>query len=176
MGYDDHHEHLAPFQERLDELQQRYTFGEAAMRLALEEAEVALRDGEVPVGAVLIAERRVMAAAHNLPVNLRDPTAHAEILAIRDAAALLGDYRLVDTSIFVTLEPCVMCIGAIVNARIAKVYYGARDEKAGALGSVYDIGRDGRLNHRVEVYGGILGAECARLLSNFFATRRQGRD
>jgi tRNA(adenine34) deaminase len=171
MGYADHDEHLTVFQQRLEQLQQRYTFGEAAMRLALEQAELAVRDGEVPVGAVVLAGRRVIAAAHNLPVSLRDPTAHAEILAIRDAAAHLGEYRLVDTSIFVTLEPCVMCIGAILNARIAQVYYGARDEKAGALGSVYDIGRDGRLNHRVEVYGGILSAECARLLTDFFESR-----
>jgi tRNA(adenine34) deaminase len=170
MGYD---EEPALFQQRLEELQQRYSFGEAAMRLALEQAELAARDGEVPVGAVVTAGRRVLAAAHNLPVALRDPTAHAEILAIRDAAASLGEYRLVDTSIYVTLEPCVMCIGAIVNARIAQVYYGARDQKAGALGSVYDIGRDGRLNHRVEVYGGILGAECARLLAEFFEPRRR---
>ena len=171
MGYED--EHLAVFQQRLEELQQRYTFGEAAMRLALEQAELASGEREIPVGAVVMAGRRVIAAAHNLPVSLRDPTAHAEILAIRDAAAHLGEYRLVDTSIFVTLEPCVMCIGAILNARIAEVYYGARDEKAGALGSVYDIGRDGRLNHRVEVYGGILGAECARLLTEFFESRRR---
>jgi tRNA(adenine34) deaminase len=171
MGYGD--EHLAVFQRRLEQLQQRYTFGEAAMRLALEQAELASGEGEIPVGAVVMAGRQVIAAAHNLPVSLRDPTAHAEVLAIRDAAAHLGEYRLVDTSIFVTLEPCVMCIGAILNARIAQVYYGARDEKAGALGSVYDIGRDGRLNHRVEVYGGILSAECARLLAEFFESRRR---
>src|SRR5579875_1717752 len=89
-----------------------------------------------------------------------------------EAAAHLGEYRLTDTSIYITLEPCVMCVGAILNARIAQVYYGARDEKAGALGSVYDIGRDGLLNHRVEVYGGILGAECARVLRDFFESRR----
>ena len=170
MSYQD--EHLAVFQQRLEQLQQRYTFGEAAMRLALEQAELASGEGEIPVGAVVMAGRRVIAAAHNLPVSLRDPTAHAEILAIRDAAAYLGEYRLVDTSIFVTLEPCVMCIGAILNARITQVYYGAHDEKSGALGSVYDIGRDGRLNHRVEVYGGILDAECARLLAEFFKSRR----
>jgi len=172
MGNGDHDEHLAVFQQRLEELQLRYTFGEAAMRLALEQAELAAQDGEVPVGAVVTAGRRVIAAAHNLPVSLHDPTAHAEILAIRDAAASLGEYRLINTSIFVTVEPCVMCIGAIVSARIAQVYYGARDEKAGALGSVYDIGRDGRLNHRVEVYGGILGAECGRVLREFFQTHR----
>jgi tRNA(adenine34) deaminase len=173
MAFDDRYEDLAVFQQRLEELQQRYTFGEAAMRLALEQAELAARDGEVPVGAVVIVDRRVIAAAHNLPITLRDPTAHAEMLAIRDAAAYLGEYRLLDTAIYVTLEPCVMCIGAIVNARIAQVYYGARDEKTGALGSVYDIGRDSRLNHRVEVYGGILSAECGRVLEEFFRSRRR---
>jgi tRNA(adenine34) deaminase len=172
MSYDDDNGHRAVFQQRLQEFQQRYTFGEAAMRLALEQAELAARDGEVPVGAVVTMGQRVIAAAHNLPVGLRDPTAHAEILAIRDAAAFLGEYRLIDASLFVTLEPCVMCIGAILNARISQVYYGARDEKAGALGSVYDIGRDGRLNHRVEVYGGILSVECARSLAEFFESRR----
>ena len=172
MAYEEDHDYVAEFQQLLDELQRRYTFGEAAMRLALAQAELAARDGEVPVGAIVINGRQVVAAAHNLPVSLRDPTAHAEILAIRDASARLGEYRLIDASIFVTLEPCVMCIGAIVNARIARVYYGARDEKSGALGSVYDIGRDGRLNHRVEVYGGILGAECACLLTKFFQPRR----
>jgi tRNA(adenine34) deaminase len=173
MGQEDQGAYFAVYQRRLDELQQRYTFGEAAMRLALEQAELGARDGEVPVGAIVVNGRQVTAAAHNLPISLRDPTAHAEILAIRDAAARLGEYRLMDLAIFVTLEPCVMCIGAILNARIAKVYYGARDEKAGALGSVYDIGRDGRLNHRVEVYGGILGAECAGILADFFNSRRR---
>jgi len=171
MGFDDD-EHLAVYQQRLEDLQQRYTFGEAAMRLALEQAEQGGREGEVPVGAVMVAERRVIAAAHNLPISLRDPTAHAEMLTIRDTAAYLGDYRLSDSAMFVTLEPCVMCIGAILNARVARLYYGARDEKAGALGSVYDIGRDGRLNHRIEVYGGILSAECSQLLRKFFQTRR----
>jgi tRNA(adenine34) deaminase len=172
----DQNENLIELQRQLDDLQQRYTFGEAAMRLALHQAELAIQDAEVPVGAVIISGRRLLAAAHNLPVSLCDPTAHAEILAIRDAAAYLGEYRLNDTSIYITLEPCIMCIGAILNARIAQVYYGARDEKAGALGSVYDIGRDGLLNHRVEVYGGILGAECAQLLRNFFQSRRPLRD
>src|SRR5437879_8512061 len=152
MAYEGHDELRADYENRLAQLQQRYTFGEAAMRLALEQAEEATRDGEVPVGAILMAGRRLIAAAHNLPIGLSDPTAHAEVLAIRDAAAHLRQYRLADTALYVTVEPCVMCVGAILNARIAQVYYGARDEKAGAMGSVYDIGRDGRLNHRVEVY------------------------
>ena len=101
-----------------------------------------------------------------------DGPAHAEILAIRQAAAALGAYRLEGAALFVTLEPCVMCVGAMVQARIAELYFGARDEKAGALGSVYDIGRDGRLNHRIEVYGGVMESECAVLLRDFFRSRR----
>ena len=142
------------------------------MLLALEEARDGAREGEVPVGAIVVIESRVAGAAHNRPIGLKDPSAHAEILAIREAATNAGAYRLEGASIYVTLEPCVMCVGAIINARIAKVYYGARDEKAGALGSVYDIGRDGRLNHRIEVYGGILAGECAALLREFFRERR----
>jgi tRNA(adenine34) deaminase len=101
-----------------------------------------------------------------------DPTAHAEILAIREAALALGTYRLIDATLYVTLEPCVMCVGATINARLARVVYGVRDEKAGALGSVYDIGRDGRLNHRIEVIGGVLDEECATLMREFFRARR----
>jgi tRNA(adenine34) deaminase len=171
MGFD-HEDPITVYEDRFAELQQRYTFGEAAMRLALEQAQRAAYENEVPVGAILLDERRIVAAAHNLPISLCDPTAHAEILAIRDAAARLGHYRLTGTALYVTIEPCVMCVGAILNARIARVYYGARDEKAGAMGSVYDIGRDGRLNHRVEVYGGILGEECTQVLRRFFASRR----
>ena len=165
-------EHLSEYGRRLQRLLRSYTFGEAAMRLALEEAEKAESEGEVPVGAIVTLDDKVLAAAHNLPISLRDPTAHAEVLAIRDAAASLGEYRLTGASIFVTIEPCVMCIGAILQARITRVYYGARDPKAGAMGSVYDIGRDGRLNHRVEVYGGIMDAESRKLLRQFFESRR----
>jgi tRNA(adenine34) deaminase len=110
-----------------------------------------------------------------MPIAMRDPTAHAEIIALRDACATLGEYRLDDAAIYVTLEPCVMCVGAIINARVKQVYYGTRDEKAGALGSAYDLGRDGRLNHRFEVYGGIMGAESAQLLREFFISRRARR-
>jgi len=151
----------------------RHTLGEAAMRLAIEEAELGAREGEVPVGAIVVSGDRIAGAAHNLPIAMCDPTAHAEVLAIRDAAANLNEYRLADASIYVTIEPCVMCVGAILNARVARVYYGARDEKAGAMGSLYDIGRDGRLNHRVEVYGGIVAEECARVMRAFFASRRR---
>ncbi|HTQ24374.1 MAG TPA: tRNA adenosine(34) deaminase TadA [Candidatus Binataceae bacterium] len=148
------------------------------MALALAEARRGAAEGEVPVGAVVVSNDTegagavVVAAAHNRPIALNDPTAHAEMLALRAAAAALGGYRLEGAALFVTLEPCVMCVGAMVHARIAELYFGARDAKAGALGSVYDIGRDGLLNHRIEVYGGLMEAECAALLRGFFRSRR----
>ena len=148
------------------------------MARAIAEAQRGAAEGEVPVGAVVIAPTKesdndaIVAAAHNRPIALNDPTAHAEMLALRQAAAGLGAYRLAGAALFVTLEPCVMCVGAMVHARIAELYFGARDEKAGALGSVYDIGRDGRLNHRIEVYGGLMEPECAGLLRDFFRSRR----
>jgi len=160
------------YDRRIAELAPSRTFDGACMLVAIEEARDGANGGEVPVGAIVAIENHVAGAAHNRPIGLKDPSAHAEILAIREAATNAGAYRLEGASIYVTLEPCVMCVGAIINARIAKVYYGARDEKAGALGSVYDIGRDGRLNHRIEVYGGILAEECAALLSEFFRARR----
>jgi tRNA(adenine34) deaminase len=160
------------YDRRIAELAPSRTFDGACMLLAVEEARAGANGGEVPVGAIVVVEGRVAGAAHNRPIGLKDPSAHAEILAIREAATDAGAYRLEGASIYVTLEPCVMCVGAIINARIAKVYYGARDEKAGALGSVYDIGRDGRLNHRIEVYGGILANECAAILREFFRERR----
>jgi tRNA(adenine34) deaminase len=142
------------------------------MAAALAEAERAEADGEVPIGAVAVAGGQIVGAGHNRPIGLSDPTAHAEILAIRSAASRLKTYRLESVSIYVTLEPCVMCVGAMVNARIARVTYGARDEKAGALGSIYDIGRDGRLNHRFEVVAGVMESECAEILRAFFRARR----
>lgn len=173
MARDDYHDkRMAAYNQRLAEFQRRGTFGAAAMLTALEEARLGMRENEVPVGAIVLRGDRVIGAAHNLPIAMRDPTAHAEVLAIRDACAALDEYRLEGCSLYVTLEPCVMCVGTLINARVAQVYYGARDEKAGALGSVYDIGRDGRLNHRLEVYGGIMAAECAEVLREFFARRR----
>ena len=148
----------------------------ALMAEAIAEAGRAAAEGEVPVGAVVVgrgAADVIVAAAHNRPIALNDPTAHAEMLALRQAAAALGTYRLTGAALFVTLEPCVMCVGAIVHARIAELYFGARDEKVGALGSVYDIGRDGLLNHRIEVYGGLMEPECAVVLRDFFRSRRQ---
>ncbi|MGD0117311.1 MAG: tRNA adenosine(34) deaminase TadA [Candidatus Binatus sp.] len=144
------------------------------MTQAIAEARRAEAEGEVPVGAVAIADGQIVGAGHNRPIGLGDPTAHAEILALRAAASTLRMYRLTAVSIYVTLEPCVMCVGAMLNARIARVVYGARDDKAGALGSVYDIGRDGRLNHRFEVVGGVMESECAELLREFFRARRGG--
>ena len=142
------------------------------MTAAIAEARRAEAEGEVPVGAIAVAGGQIVGAGHNRPIGLGDPTAHAEILAIRSAASQLKAYRLAEVSIYVTLEPCVMCVGAMVNARISRVVYGARDEKAGALGSMYDIGRDGRLNHRFEVVGGVMESECAEILREFFRARR----
>ena len=142
------------------------------MSAALAEARRAEAEGEVPVGAIAVSGGRIVGAGHNRPIGLGDPTAHAEILAIRSAASQLKTYRLATVSIYVTLEPCVMCVGAMVNARIARVIYGARDEKAGALGSTYDIGRDGRLNHRFEVIAGVMAPECAEIIREFFRARR----
>ena len=152
---------------------------EPAMRLALAEAAEAgqeTRDAEdIPVGAVIIDEAgTVIARARNRREIDRDPTAHAEIVAIRQAAAVLGSWRLTGLTLVVTLEPCTMCAGAVVAARIARVVYGAADPKAGAAGSLWDVLRDRRLNHRAEVVGGILAAECGALLREFFAGRRAG--
>jgi tRNA(adenine34) deaminase len=142
------------------------------MALALEEARRAALAGEVPVGAIVVRDGVVIGVGHNQPIAAKDPTAHAEIVALRAAAASLKSYRLTDAVLYVTLEPCVMCVGAMLHARIARLVYGARDEKAGALGSVYDIGRDGRLNHRLEVVSGVIEVECAAILSDFFKARR----
>ena len=144
------------------------------MAAAIAEARRAEADGEVPVGAVAVADGQIVGAGHNRPIGLSDPTAHAEVLAIRAAASTLKTYRLDAVSIYVTLEPCVMCVGAMLNARVARVVYGARDAKAGALGSVYDIGRDGKLNHRFEVVGGVMESESAEMMRGFFRTRRGG--
>jgi tRNA(adenine34) deaminase len=144
------------------------------MAAAIAEARRAEAEAEVPVGAVAVADGRIVGTGHNRPITLSDPTAHAEILAIRAAAAALGTYRLAAVSLYVTLEPCVMCVGAMLNARVMRVVYGARDDKAGALGSVYDIGRDGILNHRFEVVGGVMESECAEMMREFFRARRGG--
>ncbi|HZX39957.1 MAG TPA: tRNA adenosine(34) deaminase TadA [Streptomyces sp.] len=142
------------------------------MRLALAEAERAALSGDVPVGAVVLAkDGSLLAAGHNEREATGDPTAHAEVLAIRRAAALLGEWRLSGCTLVVTLEPCTMCAGAIVQSRVDRVVCGARDEKAGAAGSLWDVIRDRRLNHRPEVILGVLEQECAKQLTDFFRER-----
>ncbi|AVH61323.1 MULTISPECIES: tRNA adenosine(34) deaminase TadA [Streptomyces] len=140
------------------------------MRLALDEARRAVRGGDVPVGAVVLSGdgTTVLATGHNEREATGDPTAHAEVLALRRAADRLGEWRLSGCTLVVTLEPCVMCAGALVQSRVDRVVYGARDEKAGAAGSLWDLVRDRRLNHRPEVIEGVLADECARLLTDFF--------
>ncbi|MFE1250676.1 tRNA adenosine(34) deaminase TadA [Streptomyces sp. NPDC058735] len=143
------------------------------MRLALDEAAAAARGGDVPVGAVVLAQdgTTVLASGHNEREAGGDPTAHAEVLALRRAAAALGQWRLADCTLVVTLEPCTMCAGAIQQSRVDRLVYGARDEKAGAAGSLWDLVRDRRLNHRPEVIEGVLAEECAVLLTDFFRHR-----
>jgi tRNA(adenine34) deaminase len=142
------------------------------MRLALREAERALAHDDVPIGAVLVAGGEVLAAAHNERELRADPTAHAEILALREASRALGSWRLLDCTLYVTLEPCAMCAGAIVLARVPRVVFGATDPKAGAAGSVLDVLAEPRLNHRPDVLSGVLAPDCGQLLSAFFASRR----
>ena len=142
------------------------------MAIALEEARKGAEEGEVPVGAVAVVGAQIVSRAHNRPIALLDPTAHAEILALREAARVAQTHRLIDLTLYATLEPCVMCVGAMVTARVGRLVYGARDEKAGALGSVYDIGRDGTLNHRIDVTPGVMAIECAKLLQQFFQSAR----
>jgi len=141
------------------------------MRMAIDEARSALESDEVPVGAVITLEGRVLAKAHNNPILMRDPTAHAEIGAIRKAAEKMNNYRLSGTTIYVTIEPCVMCAGAIIHARIERIVFGAADPKGGAI-SLYGMFSDGKLNHSVEVTGGVLGEECGKILSRFFREKR----
>jgi tRNA(adenine34) deaminase len=143
------------------------------MELALECAREAQAAGEVPVGAVLAdASGAVIARAANAPIARRDPTAHAEMLALRAAGRALGNYRLVGCVLYVTLEPCAMCVGALVHARVARIVYGAADPKTGACGSVFDLAASPKMNHRIEVKGGVLAEECGTLLKRFFEARR----
>jgi tRNA(adenine34) deaminase len=143
------------------------------MRLALREAERALEHDDVPIGAVLVRGGEVIAAAHNERELRQDPTAHAEIIALRAGAQAAGSWRVLDTVLYVTLEPCAMCAGAIVLARVPRVVYGASDRKAGACGSVLDVLGEPQLNHRPELDGGLLAGDCGALLSEFFAARRR---
>ena len=143
------------------------------MRLALAEAAQALAEGEVPIGALIVHADRVIASAHNQREQLKDPTAHAEMIAITQAAGALGDWRLADCTLYVTLEPCPMCAGAIVQARIPLVVYGATDPKAGAVQSLYQLLGDPRLNHRAQIVPGVLGDQCGYVLTRFFQEQRK---
>jgi tRNA(adenine34) deaminase len=143
------------------------------MYRALAEAAQAMTENEVPVGAVIVSDERIIAAAHNQREQLRDPTAHAEMIAITQAAESLGSWRLAGCTLYVTLEPCPMCAGAILQARIARVVYGATDSKGGAVDSVFQLLREARLNHRTETVGGVLAQDCGELLTRFFQTQRK---
>jgi tRNA(adenine34) deaminase len=150
------------------EIDERY------MRMAIDAALIAEENGDVPIGTVIVHEGRVIARAYNQREQLKDPTAHAEIIALTQAAAALGMWRLHGATIYVTLEPCPMCAGALVLARLDRLVYGCPDPKTGACGSLYDIVRDGRLNHRLAVTSGVLAEDCALLLQDFFRQRRRG--
>lgn len=143
------------------------------MRQALREAQIAFDEDEVPIGAIVVRDGKVIASAHNMREQLRDPTAHAEMLAITQAAAAIGDWRLERATLYVTLEPCPMCAGAVVLARIPRIVYGAADPKAGAAQTLFRLLDDPRLNHRAEVTASVLAAECGDLLSRFFAAKRR---
>jgi tRNA(adenine34) deaminase len=143
------------------------------MRQALAEAKQAAREDEVPVGAVLVAQDgTVLAKEHNRTIKLCDPTAHAEILALREASRTLGNYRLLNTTLYVTIEPCIMCMGALLQARVAKIVFGAKDPKSGGAGSCYNLAADAALNHTIDVQAGLLENECRTLIQEFFRAKR----
>lgn len=143
------------------------------MQIALDLAQQAAEAGEVPVGAIVVKDGEIIGRGSNAPITTHDPTAHAEVRAMRDAAQHLGNYRLVGCTLYVTLEPCAMCSGAIQHARIAKVIYGASDPKTGACGSVVNLMAEPKLNHHTDIRGGILAEECGMILSKFFSARRK---
>ena len=142
------------------------------MQIALDLARQAALNGEVPVGAIIVKDGLIIGRGSNAPIGLHDPTAHAEIQAMRQAAACIGNYRLIDCTLYVTLEPCAMCSGAMQHARIAKLVYGASDPKTGACGSVIDLMSEQKLNHHTEVVGGVMAEECGAVLTEFFKQRR----
>ncbi|MFM9884570.1 MAG: tRNA adenosine(34) deaminase TadA [Burkholderiales bacterium] len=146
------------------------------MAEAIAIAKAAADAGEIPVGAVVVHEGRIIGRGGNRPIAHHDPTAHAEIIALREAAATLGNYRLPGCTVYVTLEPCSMCAGAIMHARLARLVFGARDPKTGACGSVVDLMGEARLNHHTEVSGGVRADECGAMLSSFFSSRRRSAD
>jgi len=146
---------------------------EKFMELALNEAKKAGQIGEVPVGAVLVSEKGgILSTAHNQTIKLADPTAHAEILVLRKAAFEINNYRLLNTTLYVTVEPCIMCMGAIVHARLSRVVFGAMDPKWGAAGSLYNYAADDRLNHRIEITTGVCAEDCRKLMQDFFRAKR----
>jgi tRNA(adenine34) deaminase len=149
-----------------------FPLDEHFMRMALREARLALEHEDVPIGAVLVHDGEIVGAGHNERELRQDPTAHAEVIALREGARALGSWRLLDCVLYVTLEPCAMCAGAIVLGRVPRVLYGASDPKAGAAGSVLDVLAEPRLNHRPQVQAGLLGEECGELLRDFFSSRR----
>ncbi len=149
------------------------TADETWMRVALELARAGEAAGEVPVGALVVAGGEIVGRGYNRPISSHDPSAHAEVVALRDAAGRLANYRLPGTTLYVTMEPCVMCAGAILHARVSRVVYGAREHKTGAHGSIVDLFAEPRLNHHCEIVGGVLASECAALIAGFFETRRQ---
>lgn len=148
------------------------TEDEKFMQAAIREARRAAQEGEVPVGAVIVHEGQIMARGHNRSISLHDPTAHAEIMALRRAGKHMGNYRLLGTTMYVTLEPCIMCAGALILARISRLVYGATDPKTGGCTSLYEILTDARLNHRIEVRAGVYAHACEDILSGFFQGKR----
>lgn len=145
------------------------------MQLALDLAKKAEEQGEVPVGAVVVRDDQLLGGGQNSPITLNDPSAHAEILALREASSRTQNYRLVGTTLYVTLEPCIMCMGAIIQARVKRLVFGATDPKSGAVISKYQIGSDGFLNHRIEIESGVCDKVCSTLLTNFFKEKRRNR-
>ncbi len=158
------------------EKNKKYSADERFMRMALREAERGAGEGEVPVGAVLVREGHLLGRAHNRPIHLHDPSAHAEILVLRRASRKLRNYRLEGCDLYVTIEPCAMCAGAIIQARLRRLVFGTRDPKAGACGSALRVLNHRKLNHRVEVLGGILAAESALVIQEFFRKRRKNTE
>ena len=142
------------------------------MKAALEAAKIAWKNGEVPVGAVLVKDSKIISAGHNCPITGNDPTAHAEIIALREGGKKLKNYRLIDTTLYVTIEPCIMCMGAIIHARVKKLVFGTFDPRAGAAGSLFDFTIENKFNHNVEVKSGILESECRELIQDFFKQKR----
>ena len=145
------------------------------MQEAMAEAELARQKGDVPIGSIIVLGNEIIARGHNLREACNDPTAHAEMVAIRQAAQHIGHWRLLETTLYVTLEPCVMCMGAIILARIPRLVFACRDPRAGAVGSIYDFSQDDRFNHKVEITEGVLGEDCSQMLSSFFYELRSNK-